>query len=60
VTAETRVARAAAAVDALREDRCRRVLADLRRECASAGIRAESPLDLGPEGEQLAKEERWT
>jgi hypothetical protein len=36
------------------------VLAALRRACTFAGIRAESPRDLGPEGEQLAKEERWT
>ena len=65
-TAETRVGRPAAAIDALRkfdalrEDRRRHVLADLRRECAFAGIRAESPRDLGPEGERLAREERWT
>jgi hypothetical protein len=63
---DQRAARAAAAVDALRkfdalrEDRRRHVLADLRRACAFAGIRAESPRDLDPEGERLAREERWT
>lgn len=35
-------------------------LDDLRRDCASAGITAESPADLGPEGERLAREERWS
>jgi hypothetical protein len=36
------------------------VLAALRDECTEAGITAVSPPGLGPEGERLAREERWT
>lgn len=34
------------------------VLADLRIACVFAGIRAESPDHLDPEGERMAREER--
>ena len=55
--AETRARESLAALlDTLHSDR----LARLRRECAAAGITAESPDHLDADTERLAREERWT
>jgi hypothetical protein len=35
-------------------------LAELRTALIAAGVTAECPDYLGPEGEHLAREERWT
>ena len=36
------------------------VLEALRADLAAAGATAESPLELDPEAEQMARQERWT
>jgi len=56
-TPETRARESLAALlDTLHADR----LARLCRECAAAGITAESPDHLDAEGDRLAREEKWT